>query len=315
MSPAPHSDYAHHGHADAHSPGPSVGRLDRAFALGATLNLAFVVAEVAAGFLAHSVALLADAGHNLSDVLALGLAWGATVLARRPPSTRFTYGLRGSTIWAALANAVALLIAVGAIALEALQRLAHPVAVDGSVVVGVALAGVLINAGTAALFLRDQSKDLNLRAVFLHMATDAAVSLGVALAGGLILWTGQFWIDPAVSLAVSAFIVAATWSLLRESISLALQSVPKAIDPAVVRTYLATLHGVESVHDFHVWAMSTSETALTAHLVMPDGHPGDRFLNRVCHDLADRFAIGHATLQVESGDPTHPCRLAPEEVV
>lgn len=311
-----HSDHTHHAHA-GHShalPAPGAGH-DRAFALAATLNIAFVVAEVIAGFVAHSVALLADAGHNLSDVLAIALAWGASLLARRPPSNRFTYGLRSSTIWAAFVNAAALLIAVGAIVLEAVQRLAHPVAVEGGVVLGVALAGVLVNAGTATLFARGQAADLNLRAVFVHMATDAAVSLGVAVAGGLILWTGKGWIDAVVSLAVAGFIVAAAWGLLRESLALALQSVPKSIDPEAVRSYLGTLPGVDSVHDFHVWAMSTSETALTAHLVMPQGHPGDSFLSGVCHELARRFAIGHATLQVEHGDPTHPCSLAPEEVV
>lgn len=307
--------HSHHEHHTRHGHAGTPRRYDGAFALAAALNLAFIVVEVTAGFVAHSVALLADAGHNLSDVLAIGLAWGASLLARRPPSNRYTYGLRSSTIWASFVNAAALLIAVGAIALEALQRLSQPVAVEGGVVAAVALAGVVVNAGTAALFARGRSTDLNLRAVFLHMATDAAVSLGVAVAGVLILWTGMGWIDPLVSLAVAVFIVAAAWGLLRESLALALQSVPKSIDPEAVRGYLGTLPGVDSVHDLHVWAMSTSETALTAHLVMPRGYPGDALLSRVQNELAERFAIGHATLQVEHGDPTHPCSLAPEEVV
>jgi len=306
VSHAPHSHARHAVHARQ-------GRLDRAFALGAGFNVAFLLVEAVAGVMAHSVALLADAGHNLSDVLGLGLAWGASVLARRPPSGRFTYGLRSSTIWAALANAAALLIAVGAISLEALQRFSRPVAVEGGTVALVALAGVIVNAATAALFMRGRERDLNRRGVFVHMAADAAVSLGVALGGVAILWTGRSWIDPAISLAVAGFIVVAAWDVLRESFSLALHSAPRSIELNAVRAYLGALPGVESVHDLHVWAMSTSETALTAHLVMPHGHPGDALLARACHELAERFAIGHATLQVESGDPAHPCTLEPEE--
>jgi cobalt-zinc-cadmium efflux system protein len=304
-----HDHPAHAGHASSGT------RSGRAFAIGAALNLAFLLAEVVAGFVAHSVALFADAGHNLSDLLGLGLAWGATLLATRPPRGRFTYGLRSSTIWAAFANAAALLIAVGAIALEAVQRLAHPVAVEGGVVALVAFAGVIVNAATAALFARGKDHDLNLRGVFVHMSADAAVSLGVALGGVAILWTGQAWIDPAISLVVAVFIVWAAWGVLRESLSLALHSVPRSIELSAVRAYLGALPGVRSVHDLHVWAMSTSETALTAHLVVPQGQLGDALLARACRELAERFAIGHATLQVESGDPAHPCRLEPEETV
>ncbi|MDA8109429.1 MAG: cation diffusion facilitator family transporter [Betaproteobacteria bacterium] len=283
--------------------------------LGMALNLGFVAAEVGFGFYANSIALLADAGHNLSDVLGLGLAWGASLLARRPPAGRFTYGLRGSTIWAALANALALLVATGAIAWEAVLRIAQPAAVAGATVIAVALAGVAVNAGTAALFLRAQREDLNARGAFLHLAADAAVSLAVAGSGAAILWTGMDWIDPAMSLVVAALIVASTWGLLREALALALHSAPRSIALAEVRRYLCGLPGVAGVHDLHVWAMSTSENALTAHLVMPAGHPGDAFLERVAEELRARFLIGHPTLQVELGDPGHPCCLEPEETV
>ena len=302
-----------HDHSHAHSREPV--RYDRAFALGVGLNVAFVLVEVGFGFYANSVALIADAGHNLSDVLALLLAWGASVLAHRPPSARYTYGLRGSTILAALANAVALLVAVGAIAWEAVGRIVHPVAVEGGVVIAVALVGVVINSATAALFMRGRAQDLNIRGAYLHMVADAAVSLGVAVAGVAILWTGWTWLDPAVSLAIAALIVIGTWGLLRESLALSLQSVPTSIRLDTVREYLARLPGVTAVHDLHVWAMSTTETALTAHLVMPNGHPGDVFLERATHDLEHRFGIGHATLQIEIGDNDAQCRLEPDHVV
>lgn len=307
-------DHAHHhpGSGAAHrTPGPG----ERAYVLGMALNLVFVAVEVAFGFYASSVALLADAGHNLSDVLGLGLAWGASLLARRPPAGRFTYGLRGSTIWAALANALALLVATGAIAWEAVLRIAQPAHVTGAVVIAVALAGALVNAATALLFMRAQREDLNARGAFLHMVADAAVSVGVAASGAAVLWTGIDRIDPAISLAVAAIIVASTWGLLREALALSMHSVPRSIALAEVRSYLCAQPGVSGVHDLHVWAMSTSENALTAHLVMPAGHPGDEFLDRVADELRSRFRIVHPTLQVETGDSGHPCRLEPEETV
>jgi cobalt-zinc-cadmium efflux system protein len=297
-----------HAHREAAQP-------DRAFALGLGLNVAFVLVEAGFGFYADSLALLADAGHNLSDVLGLALAWGAAALARRPPGGRFTYGLRGSTIWAALANAMMLLVAVGAIAWEALHRFAAPQTVAAGVVIAVALAGVAVNGASALLFLRGAQRDLNVRGAFLHMAADAAISLGVAVAGAAILWTGWQWLDPAISLLIAAAIVAGTWGLLRESLALTLHSVPQGLDLGAVRAHLAALSGVASLHDLHVWAMSTTETALTVHLVMPDGHPGDAFLERAAHGLAQRFGIGHATLQIEHGDGSARCRLEPDEVV
>lgn len=298
-----------------HEHGKESRRFDRAFAIGVALNVTFVLVEAGFGFYADSVALLADAGHNLSDVLGLALAWGAGVLARRAPEGRFTYGLRGSTIWAALANAIALLVAVGAIAWEALQRLTNPAPVAAGVVIAVACGGVAINGASAALFMRGRHKDLNVRGAFLHMAADAAVSLGVALAGLGMLWAGWTWLDPAASLVIAALIVYGTWGLLGESLALALHSAPRNIELAAVRAHLVRLPGVGGVHDLHVWAMSTTEVALTAHLVMPEGHPGDAFLERVAHELSDRFSIGHATLQIERGDTGNRCRLEPEEVV
>ncbi|OGA16522.1 MAG: cobalt transporter [Betaproteobacteria bacterium RIFCSPLOWO2_02_FULL_66_14] len=287
----------------------------RAFALGVALNAAFVVVEAGFGFYADSLALLADAGHNLSDVLGLALAWGAAALARRPPGGRFTYGLRGSTIWAALANAMILLVAVGAIAWEALNRFGAPQPVAAEIVIWVALAGALVNGASAALFLRSRKHDLNARGAFLHMAADAAISLGVAIAGVAILWSGWGWLDSAVSLVIAAFIVAGTWGLMREALALALHSAPREIELPAVRAQLEALPGVTGVHDLHVWAMSTTEIALTAHLMIPSGHPGDAFLASAAHALEARFRIGHATLQIERGDGAAPCHLAPDDVV
>lgn len=288
---------------------------ERAFALGVALNAGFVVVEAGFGFYADSLALLADAGHNLSDVLGLALAWGAAALARRPPGGRFTYGLRGSTIWAALANAAILLVAVGAIAWEAIGRIGAPPPVASNVVIAVALAGTMVNAATAALFLRSRKHDLNARGAFVHMAADAAISLGVAIAGIAILWSGWTWLDPAVGLVIAAFIVAGTWGLAREALALALHSAPRGIELPAVRAQLAALPGVTGVHDLHVWAMSTTEIALTAHLVMPSGHPGDAFLASAARALEARFRIGHATLQIERGDGDAACHLAPDDVV
>ncbi|MFV0624103.1 cation diffusion facilitator family transporter [Sphingomonas sp. ac-8] len=289
-------DHAHHGHA-GHSHAPA--DFGRAFAIGTAANLLFVGIEGGAGLLTNSVALLADAGHNLSDVLGLLIAWGGAELAKRPTSKRFTYGLRGSSILAALFNALVLLVAVGAIALEAFRRLSDPQPIAGGPVMLVAGIGIVVNLGTALLFARGRKGDVNVRGAFLHMAADAAVSAGVVIAGALYLWSGAPWIDPAVSLLVVAVILWSTWGLLRESTVLALQAVPPGIDPDKVAAMLEDLPGVARLHDLHIWPMSTTETALTAHLVMPDGHPGDAFLANAQQRLTHDFGIGHATLQIE----------------
>ncbi len=304
-----------HGHSHhRHGATAQAGRTRVAFAAGTALNLAFVAVEAFYGFFAHSIALLADAGHNLSDVLGLAAAWGASVLAQRGPSVRYTYGLRSSSILVALLNAIVLLVAVGAILLGAIERLAAPAPVAGVVVIAVALAGVIVN-GLTALFLHGAGHaDLNVRSAYAHMAADAAVSLGVAGAGAAILVTGWYWLDPAVSIAVALLIIVATWRLLRQALDMALHAVPPGIDPQRVRDHLVHLAGVNAIHDLHIWPMSTTETALTVHLVMPGGHPGDDALARIARDLHDRFAIGHVTLQVET-DPEHACILAPDHVV
>ena len=305
-------DHAGHGHAHSHAPPHDAGR---AFAIGVALNLAFVVAEVGYGFAADSLALLADAGHNFGDVLGLVFAWGASALAARAPTPRFTYGLRGSTILAALGNAMLLLVAIGGIAWEALQRLQAPVPVEGMTVIGVAAAGIGVNAFTAWLFMHGRHADLNIRAAYLHMAADALVSAGVVVAGAVMLVTGWERIDPLVSLVVAVVILYGTWGLLRESVQLALHAVPAQLDPAVVRAHLAALPGVAEIHDLHIWGMSTTETALTAHLVMPAGHPGDDFLCDVALAVQQRFNICHATFQIETATGTVPCALAPDHVV
>ena len=303
------------GHHDDHHHQPASHNLGRAFALGVALNVGFVAIETTAGLWSNSLALLADAGHNLSDVLALLLAWGGATLAARQPSARFTFGLRSSSVLAALANALLLLAVCGAIAWEAIGRLHTSVAVPGATVIVVAACGVVVNAATALLFLRRRKADLNARGAFLHMAADALVSLGVAAAGVGMLLTGWTWLDPAVSLAVVVAIFASTWGLARDSLGLALHAVPAGIDPAAVRAYLAARPGVADVHDLHIWGMSTTENALSVHLVVPDGHPGDRFLAETARALEQRFGIGHATLQIEHGDPDHPCGLEPDHVV
>ena len=288
---------------------------DRAFAVGIALNLGFVAIESVYGVLSQSMALLADAGHNLSDVLALALAWGASVLGRREPSQRFTYGLRSSSILAALINAMLLMLVVGAIALEAVQRLMNPVPVATMTVIWVALCGIAVNGVTALFFLRDRERDLNVQGAFLHMAADAAVSLGVVLAGVGMLYSGWLWLDPVMSLLIAVVIVGSTWGLLRDSLNLSLHAVPPRIDTGLIREYFSALAGVAEFHDLHIWGMSTTETALTVHLVVPDGHPGDRFIAEVADELRQRFGIGHATIQVETGDELHPCPLAPDHVV
>ena len=319
----PHShshDHAHshdeghqHGHHHGHHHAPK--NFDRAFAIGVLLNAGFVAVEVVFGLMSNSLALLADAGHNFSDVLALLLAWGAAVLARKLPTQRHTYGLRRASVLAALVNTLVLLVAVGAIAWEAVIRFSHPEAVESGTVMGVATVGILINGFTAWLFMSGKEEDVNIKGAYLHMASDAAVSLGVVLAAVLLQFTGWLWLDPVMSLNIALVIGAGTWGLLRESFNLALDAVPAGIQTDKVASYLANLPGITAVHDLHIWAMSTTEIALTAHLVKPDGVLDDALLACINHDLDAQFNIHHTTLQFESGDPAHPCRQAPAEVV
>jgi cobalt-zinc-cadmium efflux system protein len=303
-----HADHDHHGRA--HTP----ASFGTAFAVGIGLNLTFVVVEFGYGVLANSVALIADAGHNLSDVLGLVIAWIASVLTMRAPSSRYTYGLGGSSILAALFNAVLLLLAVGAIAWEAVLRLLHPEPVASVTVMIVAAVGIVVNGVTAALFASGRNGDLNIRGAFLHLLADAAVSAGVVVAGLVILYTGWLWLDPLASLVIVGVIVWTTWSLLRDSLAMSVDAVPTSIDPQAVRSYLASCAGVAAVHDLHIWPLSTTENALTAHLVCPGGHPGDEFLAVAASELKQRFGIGHATLQIEISEQT-ACHLAPDHVV
>jgi cobalt-zinc-cadmium efflux system protein len=303
-------DHPDHGGAHVHAP----ANFGKAFAMGIALNLGFVVIEALYGLIGNSVSLLADAGHNLSDVLGLGVAWLASVLAGRAPTARFTYGMRGSSILAALFNAVFLLVTVGGLSWEAIRRLGSPEPVAGFTMMAVAGVGIVVNGVTAWLFASGRNDDLNLRGAFLHMASDALVSVGVVAAGLLIVLTGWLIIDPVVSLAINAVIVWGTWGLLRDSVGMSMAAVPPGIDPAAVRTFLMGRPGVAAVHDLHIWPMSTTENALTCHLVMPDGHPGDAFLHELARDLMKRFKIAHATVQIEV-DPRMACALAPDEVV
>jgi cobalt-zinc-cadmium efflux system protein len=301
-----HHDHEHGDGLPGHSHAPK--DFGFAFALGTALNVGFVVLEALAGLAANSMALLADAGHNLSDVLGLLMAWGASVLMKRRPTRQYTYGFGSSTILAALANAVLLLVAVGAIAWEAVERLTAPPPVTGMTMIIVAGLGILVNGFTAWLFASGSSHDLNIRGAYLHMAADAAISFGVVVAGILMLMTGWNWLDPVVSLVIVALIIWGTWGLLRDSTRLALHGVPAGIDPAQVQTRLAALPGVASLHDLHIWPMSTTETALTCHLIMPGGHPGDAFILQATQMLNDEFQIRHATLQFEVGNDV-PCGL------
>ncbi len=296
-----------------HSPGGT--NFTRAFIIGIALNSAYIVFEVGYGIIAQSLALIADAGHNLSDVLGLLLAWAASAMARTRPTKRRTYGLRGSSILAALFNAILLLISVGAIAWEAIRRLGEPPLVSGKIVIGVSTVGIVINTITAWMFAAGRKGDLNIRSAFLHMAADAAISAGVVVAGIAILLTGERWIDPVVSLAISAVIVWGTWNLLREAVNLALQAVPKQIDPDAVQRYLRELPGITEVHDLHIWPMSTTETAITAHLIKPDGEINDGLLCQIKEELHARFSINHVTIQCECGDSAYPCEQEPEHIV
>jgi len=292
-------------HEHAH---PAQDGTRTAFLVAAGLNVAFIAIEIVFGFRSGSLALLSDAGHNLGDVLGLLLGWGAVLLARRAPSARRTYGLRRSTILAALANAVVLLIAVGAVTLEAVQRLRQPAPVAGATVITVASLGIVVNGLSAWLLGRGRRDDLNVRAAASHLAADAAVSLGVVLAGVAMVFTHWPWLDPVVSLLVSALIVGGTWGILRESLDLVMDAVPGRIDPVAVRAYLEAVPGVVEVHDFHIWAMSTTETALTAHLVTDRTTFDDELTSRITRELSERFGIVHPTIQWESTGRTRPCR-------
>lgn len=286
----------------------SAGNFSKAFAIGIALNVSYVAAETIFGLVSHSLALVADAGHNLSDVLSLVLAWAASEFSQSKPNKRFTYGLRSSSILASLANAIILLIAIGAIAWEAIRRFGQPQPIPGGTIMAVASLGVLINAATALLFMSGRHHDLNIKGAFLHMAADAGVSLGVVIAGLAIKITGLPWIDPAMSLLIVAVIAVGTWGLLRESIRLALHAVPAKIDLEKVENYLVSLPNVTAVHDLHIWPISTTQTALTAHLEMPAGSQGDKFLHKVCAELHRQFGIEHATIQIERN--AEACSLA-----
>ena len=291
----------------AHDHHPKFMNYDRALAFGVALNVGFVIVEAAYGIMAGSLALLADAGHNLSDVLGLLLTWGANYLVRRKPTERRTYGWRKSSILAALINAVILLFALGGIAWEAIRRLGVPVPVAGKTIIFVALAGVVINSATALLFFSGRKSDLNIQGAFLHMAADAGVSAGVVIAGVAILFTGRLWIDPAISLFITVIILFGTWGLLRDAFDMAMDAVPRGIDPEAVRAYLSSLPGVNGVHDMHIWAMSTTETALTAHLVKPDTKDDDALIEKASKGLHDQFGIEHITLQWERLPSTNQC--------
>lgn len=309
-----HHHHHHHDHHD-HKHDRTSTNYNSAFIIGLILNIGFVIIETSYGLLIHSLALLADAGHNLSDVLGLLLAWGASILSRRLPTQKFTYGWRRSSILAALLNAILLLVAIGGVAWEAIRSLQEPHIVPGNIIITVAIIGVIVNGITALLFMSGRKTDLNINGAFLHMAADAMVSLGVVLAGIAIMVTGWLWFDPAVSLVIVLVVVIGTWQLLNDSLKLALDAVPAGIDPISVRLYLTELPGVIEIHDLHIWGMSTTETALTAHLVMPEGFPGDAFLLNIYRELRDRFHIAHPTIQIETGDPEYPCPLADDRLV
>ena len=295
--------------SDSHAHNDAAPNFNRAFAIGVVLNIVFVGVEATYGILTNSLALVADAGHNLSDVFSLLLAWGASLLATRKPTPRRSYGFRRATILASLISALLLLVALGAIAWEAVDRFSEPRLLSGGTIIVVAGIGVVINTLTALMFLSGRKNDLNIRGAYLHMATDAGVSLGVAVSGVAMLLTGWVWLDPAISLVIVAIILIGTWSLLRDSVNLVLDSVPSNIDPLAVETYLSRLPNVTRVHDLHIWGMSTSEVALTAHLIIPEARVDDGFLQNVSSNLHDQFGINHTTLQVERGDGDRTCVL------
>ena len=312
------NDHGHHAHrhshgVDAHSHRPA--SFGRAFAIGIILNTAYVLGEAFFGIMAHSLALLADAGHNLGDVFGLAAAWGASVFGMRKPGGRYTYGLRRLSVLAALGNAVVLLFVTGGIAWEAIRRLADPGAIGGVTIMIVAATGILVNGISAWLFMSGRKGDLNIRGAFMHMASDTLVAMGVVIAGGLILWTGWLWLDPAISLVISVVIVFGTWSLLRDAVNLSLDAVPRGIDRQAVIACLSGLPDVVEVHDLHIWGMSTTETALTAHLVLADLAPDGSLIRRACTEVYKRFGIGHATFQVETLEMAQSCEMRSDSVI
>jgi cobalt-zinc-cadmium efflux system protein len=307
----PH-DHGGHSHSCGHQ--SSSNNHGRAFVIAIILNTIFVIVEFTYGFVANSTALIADAGHNLSDVLGLLLAGTATILSRKAPSERYTYGLRSTSILAALANAMFLMVACGAIAWEASHRFLQAPLVAGMTVTVVAGLGIVINGLSAWLFVKGSQGDLNIRGAYLHMAADAAVSLGVVIAGVAMIFTGWYWLDPVISLLVVIVIVVGTWGLLRDSMQLALNAVPPHIDVSSIEAYLRQCPGVNDIHDLHIWGMSTTESALTVHLVMPAGYPGDACMDDITQTLIETFNIQHSTLQVEQGTTGHACTMNPANV-
>ncbi|MDZ7703288.1 MAG: cation diffusion facilitator family transporter [Trueperaceae bacterium] len=302
-----------HNHHHTTSNGNNYGLI---FGLGIGLNLTYVIVEATFGFLSGSLSLVADAGHNLSDVLGLVAAWTAYALAKRSPSGRFTYGLKRSPILASLFNALLLLVAMGAISYEAVQRLFDPAPLAGTTIIVVASVGIVINAGTALLLMRGQKDDLNMRGAFLHMVADAAVTVGVVIAGVAIVLTGWLWLDPAISLLIVAAVLWSTWGLLRDSVYLSLDAVPDDIELGAVRTFLQEQQDVTDVHDLHVWPLSTTETALSVHLVLDEAPSEPNVLiAELCEALRERFGIGHSTVQIEAGEPSDPCGLTSAETV
>lgn len=295
-------------HEHSHAP----RNFNRAFAIGIGLNIAFVAVESFYGWKVNSLALLADAGHNLSDVAGLALAWAGGMAGRLAPDSRHTYGWRRASILAAFANAILLLVAMGSLAWEAIERLRVPVHTEGLTMIAVAAVGVVINGATAMLFMAGRSRDLNIRGAFLHMAADALVSLGVVAAGALYLWTRWTWLDPVASLAIAVVIVVGTWRLFRQSLHLMFDGVPDSVDLEDVRAYLLSQPGVEDVHDLHIWAISTSDIALSVHLLMPGGYPGEAFIDAVTARLHDRFEISHPTIQIETSQKNHGCEQQPK---
>ena len=306
-----HDHHAGHDHGHSHAP-TSFGR---AFAIGVTLNLVIVAAELVFGYLANSLSLISDAAHNFTDVVGLLLAWGGAWLAARQPTARYTYGFRRASILAALGNAALLLIATGGILIEALHRFQDPQPVATGTVMAVATLGILVNGATAVMFMSGRKDDLNIKGAFLHMVGDAGISVGVVIGAALVSVTGWLWLDPAISVAIALAVLWSSWGLARDSVNLALDAIPRDIDHEAVQAYLRDLPGVSEVHDLHIWAMSTTETALTAHLVRPGAGLDDPMLHETCRQLELRFKIKHATLQIEAGNTELVCRLAPAHIV
>lgn len=314
-----HDRHDHGGHGHGHGTGDHHHHVPKdfgwRFAIGASLNMIFVVAELIFGFVTKSLALLGDAVHNLSDVIGLILAWGAIQLAKSPPTKEHTYGYRGASIVAALANAALLFLVTGALLFETVQRFRNPTPVASDIVIIVACIGIAINAATALLFWKGQKDDINIRGAFLHMAADALVSLGVVVAALIMKKTGWYWVDPVIGLMIAGAIFWSTWGFALQALKFSMAAVPPHIDAVRVRAYLSGLQGVKEVHDLHIWPMSTTETALTAHLVIPAHTPDDRFIQEVTERLEKDFKIGHATIQIEVANTSRACKLSPDDVV